>query len=131
MCGETGATTSPILLPAFSDEPLNAQQIRFELRIPVFFGPDVEGQGRNLVDNRNSVSVLSQVNRFDVRPACVAGVHTCGRKIIGGIDREPVLVLLTAVRAENAAIRPLGRAQRTGEPAFAALALTAQNTRYG
>src|SRR5580658_644523 len=105
----------------------HAEQVSLQLGVVVVFGPDIERDGGDFVDDGDGVAVLGEVDGFEIGLAGIAGIDTGGGKFSAGVDGQLVLVLLAASGAHHATILPLGGTERAHEPALGAVAFGAQD----
>src|SRR5437867_1975392 len=101
-------------------QPLEAHQVRRDLREAPLRGDDVEGDRDDLVDDRDRVAFEARVDADDVTLASFARVDAQVWQLIWiGEDDEPVGVSLAAGDAGHARVHPLVRAPRADEPSLA------------
>lgn len=125
------AWRSPSNSPAPPGLGSHSQQIGTELRIVVFLRPEVEWDGSKFVDQRVSQAVLGQVGGFDVGMASVATLDTHMRKLGSGVNRESVLIFLSACRTYDAAELPLAKTETAKQVTAGAVALLAEDAEGG
>src|SRR5579864_3588009 len=75
---------------------LSAEEIGLKARVTVFVGPEREGNGGEVVHQRDSVAVFREINRAEVKFAGVATFHANVGKLFGHIDGQLGFLLLAA-----------------------------------
>ena len=90
-------------------------------------GPKRVGNGREVVDKRNGVAVLGQVDRAEIKLAGVAGLDAHVWRFFGDINRQFAFGFFAAGWAQDAAKFPFLRAERAEQESLAAISLGAQH----
>ena len=73
------------------------------------------------------MAVFCEVDGAEEVFAGFAAFHTDVRKLLGGVNRQLVLILLAAVGTQQAAEFPFGEAERAEQEAFRAVAFGSQH----
>jgi hypothetical protein len=97
----------------------------------VFLRPEVEGDGREFVDQRVSQAVFGKIGGFDVGMASVTTLDAHMRKLGSSVNREFGLIVLSACRTYDAAELPLTETETTKQVTAGAVALLAENAEGG
>lgn len=97
----------------------------------MFTGPKSQGNGRQIVDDRDGMTILGQVDGADVAVASVASFHADLGELLSQVHGELAFGFLAASRTEDTAKLPFAHAQRTEEKAFAAVAFGSKHTQHG
>ena len=106
---------------------LEAHDVRLDFAVAVFGGPDIECRRSHFIYLRNRQPIESEVNRFQIFPARIAGLNPNSGNSVSDISREFLVILFAAGRAENPAELPLGMAQRAEQHPLATIALGSDN----
>src|SRR5882762_11368111 len=97
----------------------------------MLLSPEVQRNGCQFVDNRDRQAILGQVNRLEVAPAGVAGLHTHVRELICGVDRELLDRFFSARGTANSSVIPLRQAQRAEQGSFCTIPFRSQYPDHG
>src|SRR5207302_3358428 len=97
----------------------------------MLLSPEVQRNSCQFVDNRNRQAILGQVNRLEVAPAGVAGLHTHVRELICGVDRELLDRFFSAHGTAKSSVIPLRQAQRAEQGSFCTIPFRSQYPDHG
>ena len=97
----------------------------------MFVGPEGEGDGGEVVNERDGVAVFCEIHGGEIELAGVAGFDADMGELLGDVDGELGFGFFTAGGAEDAAEFPFLGAEGTEEKAFAAIAFDAQDAQEG
>jgi hypothetical protein len=103
------------------------KEVKLHLLVAVLAGPEIEGDGGEFVDDRVGEAGFGEVDGLEVLPAVVAAVDANVGKLVGGINRELLMIFFAAVGADDAAEFPFSQAEGTDEAALATIAEGTQN----
>ena len=98
------------------------QQFRLQPRIPLLAGPKREGDCRQIIDERGSVSVFRQIDRREKKLAGITGFHANVRQLLCYVHRQLGFGLFAARGAQDAPKLPLLRTKRAQQKPFPAIA---------
>lgn len=98
-----------------------------EARVAVLGRPEAEGYCRQIIDQRNRVTVLGEVDGAQITLATLAALHANVRELLGNVNGQLVLALFTAGGTQNAPKLPLERTDRADERAPATVAFGPQH----
>ena len=98
-----------------------AEQVVPQPRIPVPGRPEIEWQGRDVVDDGDGETVLGQIDGLDVPAAAVARLHARVLEGVRGVDGQRFKLLFPARWTRDAQKFPLGQALRARQHPFRAV----------
>jgi hypothetical protein len=83
--------------------------------IALFLGPEVQRNGRQLVNHRDCPPVLRHVNGFDIGLAGITGIYADVIKFVRDKNGKLVLMLFTTAGTKLPTVVPFGTAKRTDQ----------------
>lgn len=104
-----------------------AEQVELQLFVTVLAGPQIERDGRELVDDGNGEAGLREIDAFQIRVAGVANVDAHVRNFRRGIISHLGLTLLPARGTINSTERPFVRAEHANQKFLRTIAFAAQH----
>lgn len=99
--------------------PLQSDEVQLNLLIPAFRGPEIEGGGRDIIDERNGETEPRQIDSFDVAIASLTRLNSHVRINFGLKVPEFERTLLTARGTNNAPELPRRQTGRADEISIA------------
>ena len=102
----------------------NSEHVDLQLPVTVLDRPQIQGNCRQLIHNRNGQPCLCQVDALQVGVAGVANVHADVADFRRGLKCHLRLSFFSARRTINSSKSPLVRAEHTDQRLFRAVTLT-------
>jgi hypothetical protein len=110
------------------DPPLlGAEEIGLEAGVAVFVGPEGEGDGGEVIHERDGVAIFREVDGAQIEFAGIAGFDADVGELLRGVHGELVFGFFAAGRAQEAAKLPFFGAEGAEQEAFAAVAFGTQD----
>ena len=107
---------------------LSAQEVCLDPRIALLVCPQGMGKGCEIVDERDSVAVLGQVNGAQIKLTGIASLDAHERRILADKHRQFVLGFFATRRTQDSPELPFLQAERAKQESFSTVALRAQHT---
>lgn len=109
----------------------SSEKILLNPLISVLFGPESQGNRRQIVNHRDGLAILGQIDSAKQVIAGFADFETDIRKLLGRVNAELLFAILPAVRAKDAQKAPFLRAERALKKFFSTIAFWPKNTKQG
>jgi len=101
-----------------------------EAGVAVFVGPKGEGEGSEVIDERNGVAVFCEIDGANVELAGFAGFDAHVRELLGDVDGELVFGFFAAGGAEKAAKVPFAHTEGAEKEALAAVSFETKRAKH-